>query len=168
MRTETLARIACALVVVAAGACGKPGGGDDGGDAVHDQETPPCAPGECEIDGLDSALGCPGVLNPSQLLDYHLTMSASDWSALKADTTNSRFFPARFRCGDEPELGFEIGIRRKRSGGIDKPGLKIDFNEITPDGRARGRDRRVPLLAADDPRGRACEPGGVCARVRQR
>lgn len=131
MRTQTLAPFTCALVVVVAGACGTAPGGDG---AVQDQEPPPCAPGECEVDGLDSATGCAGVFNPDQLLDYHLTMSAGDWSSLKADSTFSAYFPARFQCGDDPPLGFEIGVRRKRSGGIDKPGLKIDFNEVTPGG----------------------------------
>jgi hypothetical protein len=127
MRTETRAHLACAFVMVAAAACGTSPGGDDG--VVPDDEPPPCAAGECEVDGLDSATGCAGVFNPDQLLDYHLTMSAGDWSALKADSTNSVYFPARLQCGDDPPLGFDVGVRRKRSGGIDKPGLKIDFNE---------------------------------------
>ena len=129
---KALAHFTCVLVTVAAGACGtSPDGGDDD---VHDQETPPCAPGECEVDGLDSATGCAGVLNPDQLLDYHLTMSAGDWSALKADSTGSVYFRTKLACGDEPPLGFDVGVRRKRSGSLDKPGLKVDFNEYTPGG----------------------------------
>lgn len=124
-----------ALVVVLC-ACGAPGssGGDDAEDPDKDEETPPCAVGECEIDGLDSAMGCAGVFNPDQLLDYHLTMSAGDWSALKADATFSVYFPAQFRCGGDPVLGFQVGVRRKRSGGTAKPGLKVDFNEYTAGG----------------------------------
>jgi spore coat protein H len=103
---------------------------DDG--PPRDEETPPCEPGECEIDGLDSAVGCGGVYNPDQLLDYHLTMSAGDWSSLRSDATFETYYPARFACNDEPELGFEVAVRRKRSGSTDKPGLKVDFNKLTP------------------------------------
>jgi hypothetical protein len=122
-----------AVLAFAIAACSSSaGGGDDG--PPKDEETPPCATGECEVDGLDSALGCGGVFNPDQLLDYHLTMSAGDWSALKADATNSVYYRAQFQCGDDAPLGYDIGVRRKRSGGIDKPGLKIDFNEFSADG----------------------------------
>jgi hypothetical protein len=124
-----------AVLVVALCACSSPGssgGGDDDPDGPNDdEETPPCSAGECEIDGLDSAVGCAGVFNPDQLLDYRLRMSAGDWSALKADGTFSAYFPAQFQCGDDPALGFQVGVRRKRSGGTDKPGLKVDFNEYT-------------------------------------
>src|SRR5688572_22195458 len=49
--------------------------------------------GRCEFDsatadGLSTASGCGGVFNVDQVLDYHLTMSAGDFSALKADLTN--------------------------------------------------------------------------------
>jgi hypothetical protein len=120
----------CAVLAVVVAACGSPSGaGDDG--PPQDEETPPCTGAECEIDGLDSAVGCPGVFNPDQLLDYRLTMSAGDWSALKADATFSVYYPAQFQCGEDAPLAFQVGVRRKRSGGIEKPGLKIDFNEIT-------------------------------------
>jgi hypothetical protein len=132
-----LTRWACVAVALAVCACDSPilggGGGGDDDDSNSDGDTPPCNPGECAIDGLDSALGCAGVYNPDQLLDYKLTMSAGDWSALKADTTNSIYYPAEFQCGDDPKLGFTIGVRRKRSGGIDKPGIKIDFNVLSAD-----------------------------------
>lgn len=118
-----------AIVIAALAACGSAPAGDDANDDV---ETPPCQPGECEIDGLDSALGCAGVYNPDQLLDYHLTMSSGDWSSLKSDTSYETYYPAQFQCGDDPPLPFEVGVRRKRSGGNDKPGLKIDFNKLVP------------------------------------
>jgi hypothetical protein len=80
----------------------------------------------CPADVLSTATGCQGVFNTNQILDYKLTISASDWQALKADTTNSRFFPATLACGDT--AGIQVGVRRKRSGGTDKPGIKIDIN----------------------------------------
>src|SRR5688500_9154866 len=59
-------------------------------------------------------------------------MSDGDWNALKADTTNDVYFPATFHCNDDAPLPFQVAIRRKRSGSIDKPGLKVDFNELSP------------------------------------
>lgn len=89
----------------------------------------------CGEDMLSTATGCAGVFNPDQVLDFHITMTAGDWSALKADTTNSVYFPASFACGDEAALPFDVGVRRKRSGSTDKPGLKVDINLYLADGR---------------------------------
>jgi cysteine-rich repeat protein len=105
---------------------------DDGNVAGGDGCSAGCTFDEVTLDGLDIVEGCQGVFNPNQLLDYHLTMSAADFEALKADTTNSIYFQASFRCNDGPEQ--LVGVRRKRSGSIDKPGLKIDFNELVPGG----------------------------------
>jgi hypothetical protein len=80
----------------------------------------------CEVDDLSAATGCAGVFNHHQLLDYEVTIDPGDWAALKADTTNSVMFMAQLSCGDLPPI--QVGIRRKRSGGTDKPGLKIDIN----------------------------------------
>jgi hypothetical protein len=115
-------------IALALGACGTPGpdGGDDG-------DVLPCEPGTCEVDSLDSADGCAGVYNPDQVLDFHLTMN--NWSSVLADADGTTYYPAQFACGDEPALPFEVGVRRKRSGGTDKPGLKIDFDEYAPDGK---------------------------------
>ncbi|MCC6553140.1 MAG: hypothetical protein IT372_08990, partial [Polyangiaceae bacterium] len=112
----------------AAGGGGGGGGGSGTGGAGGSAlcSSPPC-------DELATAAGCAGPFNPDQVLDLRLTLSAGDWSALKADTTYSVYFPADFQCNDDPPLPFQVGIRRKRSGGIDKPGLKIDFNHIAPD-----------------------------------
>jgi hypothetical protein len=77
---------------------------------------------------LDTDQGCSGVFNPDQLLRFALQMDGGDWSALLADTTYQRVFQARLRCNDEPEL--VVGIRRKRSGGQQKVGLKIDINHV--------------------------------------
>jgi hypothetical protein len=84
----------------------------------------------CGEDALTTGTGCAGVFNPDQVLDLHLTMAPTDWSAVSSDATYSDYRPATFRCGDEPELPFQIGVRRKRSGSTDKPGLKVDFNRI--------------------------------------
>jgi hypothetical protein len=117
------------VLIVAAVACGSdPGAGVDGsvgGDATPGLDAGPLC---CDDDTLSTAVGCAGVFNPDQVLDLHLTMTAGDWSALRADTTNSVMFPAEFSCNDDPPIGFSVGVRRKRSGGIDKPGLKVDFN----------------------------------------
>lgn len=109
---------------------GTGGGGDDAPDddvPPTDEETPPCT--NCVVDGLDSTVGCGGVYNPDQLLDYHITMRPSDWTAVKNDSTNSVYYPATFQCGTDAPLPFQIGIRRKRSGGTVKPGIKINFHE---------------------------------------
>jgi spore coat protein CotH len=78
---------------------------------------------------LETAEGCPGVFNHGQLLDYELTLSPTDWDALLADSTNAIYFPATMTCGT---TSLDVGVRRKRSGEIDKPGLKVDINEFAP------------------------------------
>jgi hypothetical protein len=100
-------------------------GGSAGGNA--ECASPPC-------DTLETAAGCAGPFNVDQVLDLHFTMAPGDWSALKADMTNNVFFAAKFHCNSDPDLPFQVGIRRKRSGSIDKPGLKVDFNEIDMNG----------------------------------
>ncbi len=78
---------------------------------------------------LETAEGCPGVFNPGQLLDYELTLSPGDWQTVLGDTTNALYVPATLLCGT---TSLEVGVRRKRSGEIDKPGLKIDINQFIP------------------------------------
>jgi hypothetical protein len=83
----------------------------------------------CGVDALAAGSGCSGPFNTEQILDLHLTFAPGDWEKLKADSlTNSLFFPADFSCGGDPALPFKVGVRRKRSGSIDKPGIKVDFN----------------------------------------
>src|SRR5688500_13708753 len=121
-------------VLLAVSACATLGGGTTGGDddddsaPPTDEETPPCTT-ECEIDGLDSTLGCGGVYNPDQVLDYHVTMKASDWTSVKNDTTYETYYPAQFQCGTDAPLPFQIGVRRKRGGDGTKPSIKINFHE---------------------------------------
>lgn len=81
-------------------------------------------------DELARAEGCAGVFNPDQVLDYHLEMEPGDWSALLADQTNSVYYPAQLSCAGEPAI--TVGVRRKRSGGAVKVGLKIDINQLVP------------------------------------
>jgi hypothetical protein len=78
--------------------------------------------------GLDQSTGCAGVFNPDQLLDYELTLPASDWEALLADATYSLYFQAELRCGSEQPL--IVGVQKKRSAGAQKVGLKIDVNHV--------------------------------------
>jgi hypothetical protein len=115
---------------------GDDGGGGGGGDAAPGSgDAAPggdAGPACCDDDTLSTAAGCQGVYNPDQVLDYRLTMADADWTALQADTTNSILFSATFQCGDEAPLPHAVGIRRKRSGGLGKPGLKIDFNHFLP------------------------------------
>lgn len=113
---------ALSLGLVAWAACGGGGGGDDDG-AVD--AAPPDGGGQ-PGDQLDTAIGCAGVFNPDQLLDLTVTMAPADWDALRADTTNSIYYPAQLACGDDPPQ--QVGIRRKRSGGTQKVGLKLDVN----------------------------------------
>jgi hypothetical protein len=87
----------------------------------------------CGEDSLATAPGCAGVFNPDQILDLHLTMAASDWTAVVNDATNADYRNATFRCNGEPELPFQVSVRKKRSGSVEgKPGLKIDFNRVLP------------------------------------
>ncbi len=89
--------------------------------AVREPVAPP------PDDSLATAEGCPGIFNPGQVLDYRLTLVPADWTALKADLTNSIYFSAQFACGAGD--GMRVGVRRKSSGG-GKVGLKIDFNRF--------------------------------------
>lgn len=100
-------------------------GVENNGETGVDCGGPDCS--ACGVDPSSTAVGCQGVFNPGQILDYKLTMSAGDWSALKADLTNSQFFPAALSCNDGPPLA-QVGVRRKRSGGTSKPGMKVDIN----------------------------------------
>lgn len=90
---------------------------------------------------LATATGCLGVFNPDQVLDYHLQIAPADWQALLADTTYSQSFQAQLRCGDDPAITVAVG--RKRSGGSQKVGLKIDVNEYDNKQKFYGLDKLV-------------------------
>lgn len=116
------------LMAVVLAACGNgPGGGGD--DDGTDGDGGPLGDGgeyPGTGDDLDTATGCAGVYNPDQVLDFHLTMAASDWQMVQNDCTFELYAPADLRCGDGPPI--RVGVRHKRSGGTAKPGLKIDIN----------------------------------------
>ena len=65
--------------------------------------------------------------NPDQILTLGLGLPAGDWAALLADTTYALMVQARLRCNGTRAL---VGVRRKRSGGQQKVGLKIDMDEF--------------------------------------
>lgn len=120
------------IVVMVLGACGgSPGAGDDiaGDDVVPDAEPITGDGGYPGTgDDLDTAVGCAGIYNPDQVLEFHLTMAAGDWSAVQSDCAWETYYPADLQCGDGPSI--RVGVRHKRSGGRDRPGLKIDINEF--------------------------------------
>ena len=105
-----------------AGAAGSTGGSGSGGAGGTGGLVPPGP--------LDTQTGCAGVFNPDQILNFQLGVAPGDWAALVADTSYSLMVQARLRCnGGAEQL---VGIRRKRSGGQQKVGLKIDINEFVP------------------------------------
>lgn len=75
---------------------------------------------------LATASGCAGVFNPDQLLTLAFELDPGDLSQVLADTTYSLVVPAVMQC--EGEAPLTVGIRRKRSGGREKVGFKIDMN----------------------------------------
>ena len=117
------------LTAVALAACGNGAGGDDGDDDGIGDGGPLGDGNEYPGTGddLDTALGCPGVYNPDQILDFHLVMAPADWQMVQNDCTFEIYAPADLSCGDGPPI--RVGVRHKRSGGTMKPGLKVDINQ---------------------------------------
>lgn len=118
------------------GASGDAPGGDGAGDGAGggDRDAPgPTAdaayPGTA--DDLDTAVGCAGVYNPDQVLDLRLTVAPGDWATVQNDCTFEIYVPAMLSCGDGPAI--RVGVRHKRSGGTQKPGLKVDINRYDPE-----------------------------------
>ena len=134
----------------------------DGGSAAPDSQALPPPP-NLPRGNLDTDPGCPGVFNPDQVLDFRMQMSPSDWSAILADTTYNKVVSARFRCNDGPEL--VVGVRRKRSGGLQKVGLKIDFNEFVAGQRFHGL--RKLSLENGVSSGTSSDSGDVGALIRE-
>jgi CotH kinase protein len=104
------------------GAAGSTGGSGSGGVGGTGGSVPPGP--------LDTQTGCAGVFNPDQILNLQLGVAPGDWASLVADTSYTLMVQARLRCNGGPEQ--LVGIRRKRSGGQQKVGLKIDLNEFVP------------------------------------
>jgi hypothetical protein len=112
---------------------GDSGDGDSGDGDSGDGDSGDGDPGDGDGDpgvGPDheGALGCAGVYNPDQILDLHLAVAPADWQTVLGDLSFSTYVEAQFHCGDEAPI--TVGVRRKRSGGTNKVGLKIDFNEL--------------------------------------
>jgi len=133
-------RIAVALIAVA-GACGSPAGqpggdggaGDDGGasgDAAGIGDG-----GNPVNDPLGTDTGCAGVFNPDQMLELGFDVAPGDWAAILADTTYALTVTAQMHCADET---LTVGLRRKRSGGAMKVGLKVDVDYLVAGQRFHG------------------------------
>jgi spore coat protein CotH len=98
------------------GSFARGGNSSAGGDAVATPTT------------LDTSVGCPGVFNPDQILEYTITLTETDYAALLADTSFSVSFDAQLSC--EGSVPLRVAIERKRSGGASKVGLKVDLNRL--------------------------------------
>jgi hypothetical protein len=108
-------------------AAGEGGSASSTGGSGGTTTTPPGEDSE-----LETASGCAGVFNPEQVLEYRLEIAPADWEAMLADTTSTLpYVEAQFSCGDEPPI--TVGIQRKRSGGAQRIGLKIDLNDRVAD-----------------------------------
>ncbi len=74
---------------------------------------------------------------PNEVLDFHVKMKRADWDLLrgfspKQDLCDAGFpnYKAEFRCGDvEPWLKVAIHKKRGSDAPMQKPSLKIDFND---------------------------------------
>jgi CotH protein/lamin tail-like protein/dockerin type I repeat protein len=77
-----------------------------------------------------------------QVLDFFLEMDPADWDVVRFDTTFTIERPALFHCGDEAPV--PASVRRKLSPALPsdsdpiKVSLKIDFDDVDPDGAWRG------------------------------
>lgn len=87
--------------------------------------TEPTDPSPADVD-LATSTGCAGVYNPDQVLVYDLTLAPADWESLLADDSYALDFQAELSCGGQSPL--VVGVQRKRSGGAEKVGFKVDTN----------------------------------------
>ncbi|MBI3179303.1 MAG: CotH kinase family protein, partial [Deltaproteobacteria bacterium] len=116
----------------------------------------PSACSNIAADPLSDATGCAGVYNIDQVLNYYLTLPAADWSAIKADDPEDNVEVvkgAEFSC--EGETPIVVGVRRKRAGGDNKIGVKIDVNYFVANQTHYGLknlvfDNSVGCCVADD------------------
>ncbi len=125
-----MGRFALVVLLLAAGCGGAAAGTLDGGDSGDGGGSGDGGSYPGPGDDLDQAEGCPGVFNPNQLLRYDLEMAPGDWATVLADNSYSVFVPAQLSCGGAAPI--TVGVRRKRSGGTNKVGLKIDINQQVP------------------------------------
>jgi hypothetical protein len=120
---------------------GQADGGHADGDPVNGSEPDAAISGGADggavlSETLETATGCDGPFNPNQVLVFRISMAAADWTALKADSTASIYYPATFACGEETPIA--VAVRRRRSGAGDKFGIKIDINRSVLGQRWRG------------------------------
>jgi hypothetical protein len=102
------------------------GGSSSGGSAGSNVNATPVYTPTLSDAELATASGCAGVFNPDQLLTLAFDIDPGDFSQVLADTSYSLVVPAVMHC--EGEAPLTVGIRRKRSGGREKVGFKIDMN----------------------------------------
>jgi hypothetical protein len=128
-RTHLLMRwpVLYLLLAIGCGDSASTGGDDD--DVAGGVDAGPGGP-NADAGPIETATGCAGVFNADQVLDYHLELAAGDWATVRGDLTFSIEVAAQFRC--DGEAAKTVGLRRKRSGGTDKVGLKVDMNELGP------------------------------------
>jgi hypothetical protein len=91
---------------------------------------------------------CAPFQDPFELLDLHVEIDPADWETVRQDATFEVEKPATFRCGDEGP--FPIHVRRKISYALPsdanpiKVSLKIDFDDLVPEGEWHGH-RKLSL-----------------------
>lgn len=101
--------------------CGSGGGGGGGGDGAGADGGGGGAGGDgggsAPVDDLESPTGCDGPFNPSQVLEYHITVGG-DFPGLEDDD----YGPGTFACGDEEPI--KVGVRQRLGG----EGWMVDLN----------------------------------------
>jgi hypothetical protein len=77
-----------------------------------------------------SAIGWPGLYDPTKLLTLNLDMSPDDWTTIKADTTYTIEVRAELWADEDETAPILVSVRRKSADALgDKVSLKVDINE---------------------------------------
>lgn len=77
-----------------------------------------------------SAIGWPGLYDPTKLLTLNLDMSPDDWTTIKADTTYTIEVRAELWADEDETAPIPVSVRRKSADALgDKVSLKVDINE---------------------------------------
>jgi hypothetical protein len=114
---------ALVMAVSCGGDTGDVGDGDGDGDGDGGDPHPDLPDSE-----LETTAGCAGIFNPDQVLAFSLELDPGDWATVQADTTNSIYVPAQMTCNGGDLV--TVAVRKKRSDGAPKVGLKVDINRI--------------------------------------
>jgi hypothetical protein len=126
----------------AANGSGGSGGADgSGGSSGNGVLADGGIPEDTSLYDVEGALGCEGVFNPDQVLDYELT---GDWAALLAepsDGTSTLVAPFELSCNGGTPLN--VAVERKRGGGVNRIGINIDVNEYVAGQRYFGLKKLV-------------------------